>query len=576
MLLASLPLLFSCTGENADSGAQGYLTASIEQDFTVDVVKAGTKADDAEDQAFKLEIYKSGSLVSEVADHRTLSDTPLTLNIGTYSITASNRDETAAIFDSPRYAGTGSVKVVKDVVTTASITCTLSDVLAVPSFSDDFSTMFQSYSLDITNGEGSLTWSEADGTLDKTGYFRNTGTLTWTLTAVNQAGRTVTATDTYDTEARQKYLLSFKIEEDGGGAAGPVKIVLDDTTTERSYDLELDLSTKKAIINGANAWAMFADVSGTWSFSEQPETITILYRKASDTDWTEYTGTTDIDASARSFSAQITGLEPETAYEVKVETSSDIKASDPYAFTTEAAGTLHNMSFDSWYTDGKAPMPNADSDHYVWDSANKGTASLGTIPTTQETSHLAVTGDSKSAAKLVSSKAFGILAAGNIYTGNFVKVSGLGAELNWGTPFTSRPLALKGYLDYTPVNIDMTKDPYTSLEGQPDTCKIQVFLTENTEQYVINTSSQQFVDINGSDIIAYGTIETGTATSTKSELTNGYEQFTIKLDYRDTTKKPNMIVIVAGASKYGDYFTGGVGSTLYLDEFEFVYDPTEL
>ena len=37
-----------------------------------------------------------------------------------------------------------------------------------------------------------------------------------------------------------------------------------------------------------------------------------------------------------------------------------------------------------------------------------------------------------------------------------------------------------------------------------------------------------------------------------------------------------MIVIVAAASKYGDFFTGGKGTVLYLDEFSFVYDPAEL
>lgn len=32
------------------------------------------------------------------------------------------------------------------------------------------------------------------------------------------------------------------------------------------------------------------------------------------------------------------------------------------------------------------------------------------------------------------------------------------------------------------------------------------------------------------------------------------------------------IVIVASASKYGDYFTGGDGSTLWLDELSIEYD----
>ena len=84
------------------------------------------------------------------------------------------------------------------------------------------------------------------------------------------------------------------------------------------------------------------------------------------------------------------------------------------------------------------------------------------------------------------------------------------------------------------------------------------------------------MDVNSNNVIAYGKIESGATTSTKEGLVNGYEPFTIKLKYRDTTRKPSMIVIVAAASKYGDYFTGGKGSVLYLDEFSFVYDPDEL
>ena len=50
-----------------------------------------------------------------------------------------------------------------------------------------------------------------------------------------------------------------------------------------------------------------------------------------------------------------------------------------------------------------------------------------------------------------------------------------------------------------------------------------------------------------------------------------YPEYTIRLDYRDY-RKPKYLVIVATASKYGDYFTGGEGSTLYLDEMELTYD----
>ena len=47
------------------------------------------------------------------------------------------------------------------------------------------------------------------------------------------------------------------------------------------------------------------------------------------------------------------------------------------------------------------------------------------------------------------------------------------------------------------------------------------------------------------------------------------------LVYRND-RTPKYIVIVGAASRYGDYFTGGKGSVLKLDEFELVYDSDGL
>ena len=55
-----------------------------------------------------------------------------------------------------------------------------------------------------------------------------------------------------------------------------------------------------------------------------------------------------------------------------------------------------------------------------------------------------------------------------------------------------------------------------------------------------------------------------------------YVQFTLPIVYRDNSRIPTHIVLAAASSRYGDYFTGGVGSVLLIDEFEFVYDPAEL
>lgn len=45
-----------------------------------------------------------------------------------------------------------------------------------------------------------------------------------------------------------------------------------------------------------------------------------------------------------------------------------------------------------------------------------------------------------------------------------------------------------------------------------------------------------------------------------------------RIDYRSLTRIPNYIVIVASASKYGDYFTGSTGSTMWLDDLELIYE----
>lgn len=322
----------------------------------------------------------------------------------------------------------------------------------------------------------------------------------------------------------------------------------------------------------ANAWARFAYLSGRWLTEDQPEGLGFQYRTG-DEEWTNVDAVVTVNAEAKTFEAELHGLAAGTQYEYRAVTSA-FRENQPVQFTTETEQVLHNMSFDKWYMDGKAPMPNASADYKIWDSANPGSASFNIVPTTQETSNLAVTGENKSAAKLTTLSAPVVgLAAGNIYTGIFEgTVGGIipsGAALEWGVLFSSRPLALKGFYDYRPVAIDVAKGPYTDMKGQTDIGQIQFILTDWDAPFRIDTSAGTFVDVeNDGHIIAYASMNLG--------QTDGYQSFTLELEYRDRTRTPKYIVIVAAASKYGDYFTGGVGSTLYLDEFSFVYDPAEL
>ena len=590
-IAACILCLISCSKTDVVLTGYGYLTAAVTRDnSTIDVT---TKADDNTDSeiTFKLDVFNGTGLVQTIADHKTLSSNPLQLKTDKYTVKASNRDEVAAIFDSPRYAGETTIEIKPNTTVNASIKCSLADVLVAPTFTEDFTTKLKSYKLVVSNGleGGSLAWTSADA--GKVGYFKVSDKLDWVLTITNNANKSFDIKGSYTSvKAKQKYAMSFKLAEDvkGDTGAGNFKVVLDDSVNDKSFDYSLDFTTAEAEMKTANVWALFADLKGEYKVDNAPAGLGFEYCKTGSDNWTSFDGEVTVDEANKTFSARVTGLDPNTKYSFRAKSSKE-SGKRLYNVETEIAGTVPYMDFDDWYMDGKAPMLGVKDATQIWDTANPGSARFDIIPTHQETEHVAVNGDNKSAAKLetVFQKALGyidVLAAGNIYTGKFgsaiVSVTNPGARLSWGTPFSSRPLALKGYYDYQPKTIDYSKgESHKYLIGEADICQIQIFLTDWEGQFKIDTQAGTFVDVeNDPNIIAYGKLESNVNTRTKGNLVNGngYEPFTIKLDYRDLTRKPTMIVIVAAASKYGDYFTGGIGSTLYLDEFSFVYDPSEL
>lgn len=320
--------------------------------------------------------------------------------------------------------------------------------------------------------------------------------------------------------------------------------------------------------NVAEPWAKRAFLNGTWNSAEMPQSLGFEYRKETEQSWTKVTDGITTDVSKKSFRVEVKGLEPKTAYVCRA--LSGDKAANEVSFTTEAAEQLLNMSFDVWTKDGKNYFANSTAKNtdanFIWDSGNKG-ATMGGSSTTTPTDDVAVSGDGKQAARMESKSVFGNLAAGSIFTGKFVKAvlsPKIGGQLDFGVPYSCRPLQLKGYYNYAPVAIDVAKGDYANLKGTNDACQIYVLLADWDAPFSVNTATETFIDFeNDSHIIAMGRLEDNTNTG-------GYKQFTIDLEYRNN-RTPKYVVVVAAASKYGDYFTGGVGSVLMVDEFEFVF-----
>lgn len=323
----------------------------------------------------------------------------------------------------------------------------------------------------------------------------------------------------------------------------------------------------------ADAWAHFAYLYGM--VPSGAETPAFRYMEAGGSEWLDVPAE-DVAVDGMNVSALLRGLSPGTDYVYKI-VSGELEGSE-VAFTTEEAAQMPNMGFDQWIKDGKSWYANPDLESgYWWDSGNYGANMIGEAnPTSPEESVLSEegVGEGKRAARLESVKVAGIkMAGGNVFSGYFGRVDGMGAEVFFGRPFETRPLRLTGWYRYAPVPIDNVDPPgdislpfdSNTIRGRMDRCHIFVYVAAWDGPYRVNTTERVYLDINDPGVIGYGELIDSVGTG------GTYRQFSIDIKYRDH-RKPTYCAVVAVASQYADYFTGGIGSLMYVDEFSFVYD----
>ncbi len=268
-----------------------------------------------------------------------------------------------------------------------------------------------------------------------------------------------------------------------------------------------------------------------------------------------------------SFVGRLIHLDNNSTYVVRA--YSDEERGVEITFTTGSVAGVPNSSFDFWHQSGKVWNPWAENEVSFWDTGNKGATTLGqsnSVPSDELP--VGLTGKSaKLETKFVGIASIGKLAAGNMFSGTYVRTDGTNGILSFGREFTERPTKMTGYYKYNCELISHTSSEMAHMKNQPDTASIYIALADWSEPLEIRTNpnNRQLFDSNAPEIIAYGKLEAGASVEE-------YTRFEIELEYRDTQRKPKYILIVASASKYGDFFTGGNGSILYVDDFQLEYD----
>ncbi|MDR0419807.1 MAG: PCMD domain-containing protein, partial [Prevotellaceae bacterium] len=280
-------------------------------------------------------------------------------------------------------------------------------------------------------------------------------------------------------------------------------------------------------------------LKGRWVSLERPENVTFAYKADGSDDWMIIpTEQIAFDDESKTAAATASGLKLKKSYTFKLVSEND--ESGELRFTTSYP-KIQNMNFEDWTQDGACWYPNSEMRNSFWASGNLGSSmslATGRSATTPE-SNFIIKGR---AARLetLSTGSMGSMigkpiAAGNLFTGTFA-MSGTSERISFGRPYVGRPSRMVGYYCYKP-----------NKSGYDDKCHIYIRLADDSN-----------------NVIGYGELVHG-------ETMSQYERFSIDVSYQNGNT-PTKVAIVISSSKDGENFKGGVGSILYVDEFDFEFD----
>ena len=598
----------SCTKQevNEEKG-MGILTVDMS-------IPSQTRALSVEDlySTAEVNIYKAD--FSGLVRSYTYSDVPseLYLSADKYRVDviageAVSENPALASWDSKSYKGTETFDIVAGQVTSVQVEANVSNAVSKVTFDPTVAENFSSgYTMTMTlsDEDGShLVYDAAKSGLE--GYFIVAGlfepSLTWTFTGkLAKDGSEFTRTGVIENVEQGKlYKMNLKYTIKDGDLEFSLAV---DRTTEIVDDIIVfePVATGLSMSSVFEIWATKATLHADVDPSEsEGKTVQFAYSKDGGSTWTYTDGVNDSEGT---WKADVTGLVPSTEYTYAL-VIDGVQIGDPMTFTTEAAPNLPNASFEyvskvsgkDYY---KFYDPNCgveEGSYMFWGSGNgegsegvNGSANLGIIITTIDTSDKI---DGNQSVVAQTSSMVGMLAAGNLFTGQFAGLVGTsGGKVNFGRPWTSRPSALRIWCKYTTGKFNIIKNNSLGVtESDYDRAQIKVALgtwdykkyggTKDSPVHVNTTDESTFVDfytdpstIANGDVIIYNdgySINKGEKVAAE---TTGWIEYVIPIEYRNFNAYPTHIVVSCAASQFGDYFTGYDKTKLWVDAVELIYE----
>lgn len=365
-----------------------------------------------------------------------------------------------------------------------------------------------------------------------------------------------------------------------------------------TWNLFVELTEALVEITKVNPWAHEAYLTSIGTAGVESG---FMYRVKGDPDWIRVDDA-DVTSDGGTFVAHIEDLDSETVYEAVAFSGTDQSA--VVEFITEAAVVIPNGSFEyaskvsgkDYYKFYDPDCGVAEGEFMFWGSGNgegsegvNGSANLGIVITYIDADEKV---DGKQSVRAQTSQLAGMLAAGNLFTGQFAGLVGTsGGKVNFGRPWTSRPSALKLYCKYSTGTIDIINStpPGVSLtKSDYDRAQIKIALgtwdykkyggTPESPVHINTTDASTFVDFttdastvaDGNLIIHHDGYYLNGGDKVDAE-TGEWVEYVIPLNYHSMDIQPTHIVVSCASSQFGDYFTGCSSSRLWIDAVELLY-----
>lgn len=385
-----------------------------------------------------------------------------------------------------------------------------------------------------------------------------------------------------------EYLIDV-YAEDVSSKSSETKVRIANSQSAIKYDDPIVLDTQALTNDLTSVRSRSVTIPMTLT-NPDVENACVQYREAGASDWITVPITTralsvEYDSNAKTLT--ISGLSPNTSYELRAVAGEFVDGSYSFeseisTFTTESAFSLREASFEDWSTysaktllgNKNVTLPSATGDKITafWGSGNEGSATAN-MTLTEKSTDMVHSGTYS--ARLESKAAMGIIAAGNLFVGYYDKTDGTNGVLQLGREYNgSHPSAVRVYANYRPGNnVSVKSDNKEYIDdmvaGGTDQGQIYIALVDGVYEVRTNPSDRKLFDRNDEHVLAYGQVTWKEAFGPDGQL----QLLEIPFEYNERAKttRPTHVVIVCSASKFGDYFSGAIGSVMYVDDFELVY-----